>query len=510
MRCSWPSNTAVTYLSALYLSFLSLLYGACFTQILVDAGMGLQMNTTGSCSAIRCFWCSPPANTALDDAYKATALASMPWTRPKLVQHHYIAGRAFLSDWASQGTPVGEDIGFGQVIILRPQEGTLYWAAKQTVRTIFLPSDAAWDRIPSAEMEKLNSLADEVPQAAASSFPPDLTRVAWYKRQPDVPQLRQQGLRVGCGVVAQFVDKSINYPLGNAIIHVVDRVLAFAHEDLLSLAQTNAPEFYRACSGVPSCPEPAEQAMAPQLTLFAPPPILASLSNGTQLEQLLMLQLCARHSLQAEHERKYYVEGRLPNRGFVRAELTMFDQPAKERNFPQGDSRSRQPVQTVKDFINSHEDLSPSAVHGQQRIPTQPGRLADGLTPCSRPAMPPMAAFSGYKNSKEVSIGAVHLERQPACVTGRGDHRLVRHGPTSALAAGEYECTNGMVYPSSQVLFRDNDVEGYTRSAGPAAASSSWACCWRINRTGPTTTKAGKKCFEQTLPWAPLKARISD
>ncbi|PAA59095.1 hypothetical protein BOX15_Mlig003563g1 [Macrostomum lignano] len=346
------------------------------------------------------------------------------------------------------------------------------------------------------------------------------------------------------GVVAQFVDKSINYPLGNAIIHVVDRVLAFAHEDLLSLAQTNAPEFYRACSGVPSCLS-LLSSNGTQLTLFAPADVtsLASLSNGTQLEQLLMLHfvpgivfkpsmkesdlLTAQGSSgqirfrMYNNESKYYVEGRLPNRGFVRAELTMFDQPAKNGIFHKVIRVLGQPVQTVKDFINSHEDLSRvRQFMGSNEFQPNLGdsQMAYTVFPPSNAAM---AAFSGYKNSKEVSIGAVILSDSqlrnrvfrrmvlpnqkiiadvaPAGVTEFATANTAENekitvnlkgsaGLTTrfveitgsfvmaniSLAAGEYECTNGMVYPSSQVLFRDNDVEGYTRS-GPAAASSSWA-----------------------------------
>uniref|UniRef100_A0A1I8J0U9 FAS1 domain-containing protein n=1 Tax=Macrostomum lignano TaxID=282301 RepID=A0A1I8J0U9_9PLAT len=626
-----------------------------FTQILVDAGMGLQMNTTGSCSAIRCFLVFAPSNTALDDAYKADSVGFNALDKTKLVQHHYIAAafggsKAFLSDWASQGTPVGEDIGFGQVIILRPQEGTLYWAAKQTgstwsyrvnnaavvvadsnkegdagvfhvldqvllpigstqdtanffssgpsssianqlgiqksltifndwmqrdttysyvysalrgdspfkVRTIFLPSDAAWDRIPSAEMEKLNSLADEFRKVLVAHFAPNITvfttwmnlsssikfstgfnTVAWYNDSRMYLNSASKAFVSVGGVVAQFVDKSINYPLGNAIIHVVDRVLAFAHEDLLSLAQTNAPEFYRACSGVPSCLS-LLSSNGTQLTLFAPADVtsLASLSNGTQLEQLLMLHfvpgivfkpsmkesdlLTAQGSSGQIRFRMYNNESRPPAKPrFVRAELTMFDQPAKNGIFHKVIRVLGQPVQTVKDFINSHEDLSRvRQFMGSNEFQPNLGdsQMAYTVFPPSNAAM---AAFSGYKNSKEVSIGAVILSDSqlrnrvfrrmvlpnqkiiadvaPAGVTEFATANTAENekitvnlkgsaGLTTrfveitgsfvmaniSLAAGEYECTNGMVYPSSQVLFRDNDVEGYTRS-GPAAASSSWA-----------------------------------
>uniref|UniRef100_A0A1I8FEH7 FAS1 domain-containing protein n=1 Tax=Macrostomum lignano TaxID=282301 RepID=A0A1I8FEH7_9PLAT len=577
MRCSWPSNTAVTYLSALYLSFLSLLYGACqkrhnscsgpaaagsllcclirlalcrcskcsanYSTFTPDSGGRrkwlARMNTDGKLAApSAASWCRPQQHRALDDAYKADSVGFNALDKTKLVQHHYIAAafggsKAFLSDWASQGTPVGEDIGFGQVIILRPQEGTLYLGASRRAATwsyrvnnaavvvadsnkeampgrrdttysyvysalrgrqslsrcatIFLPSDAAWDRIPSAEMEKLNSLADEFPQVLVAHFAAEHHRVhhldepqqqhqvfhriltpwAWYNDSRMYLNSASKAFVSGWrrGRPVSWTNPSTTRS-GNAIIHVVDRVLGlFAHEDLLSLAQTNAPEFYRACSGSfkPSMKEfrPADwQKAAPARSRF----------------------------------RMYNNESRPPAKRavFVRAELTMFDQPAKNGIF--------------------HKVIFP-------RVLGQPV-ADDGLTPCSRPANAAMAASRGYKNSKEVFRRMVlpnqkiiadvaqpgslsyatanTAENEKITVNLKGSaglHYSIRERsqarsswPTSAWRQASTSGTKRMVYPSSQVLFRDNDVEGYT-SARARRRQQQLGRCWLVSLAALLTAR---------------------
>uniref|UniRef100_A0A1I8JS87 FAS1 domain-containing protein n=1 Tax=Macrostomum lignano TaxID=282301 RepID=A0A1I8JS87_9PLAT len=613
--------------------------------------MGLQMNTTGSCSAIRCFLVFAPSNTALDDAYKADSVGFNALDKTKLVQHHYIAAafggsKAFLSDWASQGTPVGEDIGFrpgdhtqapgrhpvlgGQADVVAdsnkegdagvfhvldqvllpigstqdtanffssgPSSSIANQLGIQKSLTIFndwMQRDTTYSYVYSAlrggqslqgahhlsavrrglgqnperrDGEAENSLADEFRKVLVAHFAPNITvfttwmnlssssikfstgfnTVAWYNDSRMYLNSASKAFVSVGGVVAQFVDKSINYPLGNAIIHVVDRGARLRPR---RPALAGADQCARVLPGLlrgAQLPEPAEQQWHPaDAVCTADVTSLASLSpastagSSQSLEQLLMLHFVPGIVFKAEHEgvrpadcarqlrpdpvpdmkmrhsllpAEYYVEGRLPNRGFVRAELTMFDQPAKNGIFHKVIRVLGQPVQTVKDFINSHEDLSRvRQFMGSNEFQPNLGdsQMAYTVFPPSNAAM---AAFSGYKNSKEVSIGAVIFERQPAACSVVWCCRTRRLSPTSpqpgvtefatantaenekitvnlkgsaglttrfveitgsfvmaniSLAAGEYECTNGMVYPSSQVLFRDNDVEGYTRS-GPS------------------------------------------
>uniref|UniRef100_A0A1I8FA18 FAS1 domain-containing protein n=1 Tax=Macrostomum lignano TaxID=282301 RepID=A0A1I8FA18_9PLAT len=517
------------------------------TQILVDAGMGLQMNTTGKLQRHPLLPGVRPQQHSLGRCVQGgQRWLQMPWTRPSWCSITTLPA-AFLSDWASQGTPVGEDIGFGQVIILRPQEGTLYWAAKQTrsergqslqgAHHLSAASDAAWDRIPSAEMEKLNSLADEFrkvlvaatsPRTSPSSikFSTGFNTVAWYNDSRMYLNSASKAFVSVGGVVAQFVDKSINYAARQR----------HHPRDLLSLAQTNAmPEFYRACSGVPSCLS-LLSSNGTQLTLFAPADVTKpgqpqQTARSAGWSSLLMLHfvpgivfkpsmkesdlLTAQGSSGQIRFRITMWRAACQNRGFVRAELTMFDQPAKNGIFHKVTRVLGQPVQTVKDFINSHEDLSRvRQFMGSNEFQPNLGDSQMAYTQCRH------GGLLGYKNSKEVSIGAVILSdsqlrnrvfrrmvlpnqkiiadvAQPGSLSS--PRRTQANEPRNekitvnlkgsagsllditgsfvmaniSLAAGEYECTNGMVYPSSQVLFRDNDVEGYTRS-GPAAASSSW------------------------------------
>uniref|UniRef100_A0A1I8F9I0 FAS1 domain-containing protein n=1 Tax=Macrostomum lignano TaxID=282301 RepID=A0A1I8F9I0_9PLAT len=455
-----------------------------------------------------------PSNTALDDAYKADSQEGLP------------------ERLASQGTPVGEDIGFGQVIILRPQEGTLYWAAKQTgstwsyrvnnaavvqqggrcrvfhvldqvllpigstqdtanffssgpsssianqlgiqkslaifndwmqrdttysyvysalrgdspfkVRTIFLPSDAAWDRIPSSEMQKLSSSAEEFRKVLVAHFAPDIAVfTTWMNLSSSIK------FSTGAVQIARYSDSRMylnSAARPSCRLARVCRPVSWTNPSTTRSA-TPSSTWWTGCSPSPTktcsrwrrpmrpgstgpargaqLPEPAEQQWHPADAVCTrrcdqPGPA----SSKQALEQLLMLHFVPGI---------YYVEGRLPGPGFVPSGADNVRPAGQERNFPQGDTAFRASrCRRVKDFINSHEDLS-SVRHNAA-----------------------MAAFSGYKNSKEVSIGAVILRRQQLRNPVVEDHRLVRHGQHQP-GAGEYECTNGMVYPSSQVLFRDND-----------------------------------------------------
>lgn len=630
-----------------------------FTQLLQASGQGNQMNSAGPCIVGRCFLVFAPSDDAFSAAFRAEVGGYSVADKTKFAQHHfltYVPGlgldKALLSAWSRVGTPVGTDIGFGQVQILPTTSTTLYWLAKGTgattsyrinnaailvassdkegdngvfhvldqvvwpigskqtidsflglptsdpiinqlqvtktlqyfndwmnrdaeylylynlirssstykVRTVFLPSDAAWQAIPTDVFSQLNSSVADYRKVLLSHFALDVcVFTSWmtlsssiqfstghenlqkYPAKMYVDSTQQSFVSVG-GVVAKFVDsKAINYPIGDSVIHVVDKVLNFAYNTLASLAQSNAPGFYAKCMGVPSCQALLTSTDTPR-TLFAPNDV-TSLNNvnTSMLEQILMLHfvpgvtgkpdmdtgdlLTAQNGAgivrfrMALNKTRYYVEGRLPGRGFVRAELLMFDQSAINGSifhkiaFPLG-----QPYRTVQDFINDFQDLSSvSPYMGSTGFDPNLGTATSVFT-----VFPPnndaMAAFSASKGSNGAAVGRTILGSQslrdrvfrrlvlpnqkivadvpspgamdyPTANTAENEKVNLNLKGSSGYASrtveltgsfvianvnltvGEYECTNGMVYPINVVLFRDSDIEGYARS-GTALMSS--------------------------------------
>lgn len=627
-----------------------------FVSLLNQTGLGLQMNNPGGCNSLLCFLVFAPSNTAIDNAYSADPSGFSSIDKSELVNQHFIASfnggtKGLLSAWNSIGTPIGQDIGFGQVKILQTAKNTIYWLAKQTgstwsyrinnaaimvassdkeadngvfhvldqvilpigdqqsfnnlqpsstianqlsikksltifndwaardtshqyvynavkasspykVRTVFLPSDAAWDRIPSAALQSLNNSADSYRNVFLAHFAPDICLfTSWMSLGSEIQfstglkdffqyndtkmymNSAGQGFVAAGGVVAQFVNKAVNYATADTVIHVVDRVLAFAYDDLASLAQANTPDFYRVCSGVPSCMSLLTN-NSTKLTLFAPADVTrlsSSLIDATQREQLLLLHflpgvigkpsmkysdLLASSSLNGQirfrtamNGTKFYVEGRLNNRGFVRAELTMYDQPAKNGIFHKVSGTLGLPVQTIQEFINWHEDLrSVSSYMGLNSFDPNLGDAARNFTVFA-PNNTAITAFASYTSSgravgdtimKSASLRdrvfrrgvlpnvrliadvapagtteyptANTIENEKISVNlqgsaGLNSRTVALSGSFSqasvgiSLAEGEYECTNGMVYPSGQVLFNDNDVQGYTRAGSAVLAS---------------------------------------